>query len=73
MEWSSIKPLVFAATCIAAACSYDAIDHLPTAEAESKAAMALTVSNKRHGRLTEKQVQSVQRYLLEDDAASLRE
>lgn len=49
------------------------IDRLTTTEVKSKAAMALTVSNKRHERLTEKQVQSVQRYLLEDDAASLWE
>jgi hypothetical protein len=51
----------------------NSFDRLPTAEVKSKAAMALTVSNRRHGSLTEKQVQSVQRYLLEEDAASLKE
>lgn len=50
----------------------DSIDRLPTAEVKSKAAKALTVSNKRHGSLSEKQVQSVEKYLLEEDAESIR-
>lgn len=50
----------------------NSIDSLPTSEIKSKAARVLTVSNKRHGSLSEKQVQSVEKYLLEEDAESIR-
>ncbi len=50
----------------------NSIDSLPTSEVKSKAARVLTVSNKRHKGLSEKQVQSVEKYLSKEDAESIR-
>ena len=50
----------------------NSIDSLPTSEVKSKAARVLTVSNKRHKGLSEKQVQSVEKYLSNEDAEGIR-
>lgn len=49
----------------------NSIDSLPTSEVKSKAARILTISNKRHKGLSEKQVQSVEKYLSKEDAESM--
>ena len=50
----------------------NSIDSLPTSEVKSKAARVLTISNKRHKGLSEKQVQSVEKYLSKEDADGIR-
>lgn len=50
----------------------NSIDSLPTSEVKSKAARVLTISNKRHKGLSEKQVQSVEKYLSNEDAEGIR-
>ena len=50
----------------------NSIDRLPTAEVKSKAAMELIASNQRQGFLSNKQVQSIEKYLSKEDAERLR-
>ncbi|MCY3884331.1 MAG: hypothetical protein OXG24_05375 [Gammaproteobacteria bacterium] len=49
----------------------DSIDKLPTPDSKSKAALALSVSNKGHRKLTKQQLETASRYLSQEDADSL--